>query len=478
MLKFLREKMKLVIIIISVVFIGTIFYGLGASTLSGKAGDDQAKALEIGKVNGKKIDPFQYEQIIQRIVSRYPFMVDPKQMIYIQYMALQQSVEFNILLNAAKGKVRVSGTEVDQAVKDILRASQIPSEKQLKEILKSRGISYDQFKNTIKNDILVQKLIQKIRFEVKVEPKDLKEIRASHILIRPLPSTASNEAKRKQEEAQNDKAAFEKANEVMARIKKGEDFGKLARTYSNDPGSKTKAGDLGFFSTGMMVKPFEDAAFELKVGEVSGVVKSDFGYHIIKATDFKLKETKDKSKSLEQAVLAEKQENAFRRWFIEEQKKAKVEITNPFLKAYDYRAQGQFKEAFDEYAKAARIFPQNYMIPLAQGDMYEMFEDYNQALSYYIKSKDLSPSNPYSYITIAETYIKLQQKAPAKRSEYQKLAIDNLNQGSLMAGDNKFVRGKLKELYIKLGASALAQKEAVAIKKIEAKEKAAQPIKP
>jgi hypothetical protein len=47
-----------------------------------------------------------------------------------------------------------------------------------------------------------------------------------------------------------------------------------------------------------------------------------------------------------------------------------------------------------------------------------------------------------------------------------------------MAGDNKFVRGKLKELYIKLGASALAQKEAVAIKKIEAKEKAAQPIKP
>lgn len=478
MLRFLREKMKLVIIIISVVFIGTIFYGLGASTLSGKMGDNQSKALEIGKVNGQKIDPFQYEQIIQRIVSRYPFMVDPKQMIYVQYLALQQSIEFNILLDAAKGKVRVSGTEVDQAVKDILRASQIPSEKQLKDVLKSRGIDFDQFRNTIKNDILVQKLIQKIRFEVKVEPNDLKEIRAAHILIRPVAITTTNEARLKQEEAQNDKAAFEKANQVMARIKKGEDFGQLARTYSDDPGSKVKGGDLGFFSTGMMVKPFEDAAFNLKVGEVSAIVKTDFGYHIIKATDFKLKETKDKSKSLEQAVLAEKQEMAFRRWFIEEQKKAKVEITNPFLKAYDYRAQGKFKEALDEYAKAARIFPQNYMVPLAQGDMYEMFEDYNQALSYYMKSKDLSPSNPYPYITLAETYIKLQQKEPAKRSEYQKQAIDNLKQGSLMAGDNKFVREKLKELFTKLNAYDLAQKEALAIKKIEAKEKSAQSTKP
>lgn len=69
---------------------------------------------------------------------------------------------------------------------------------------------------------------------------------------------------------------------VLERIKAGEKFGKIAKELSTDIGSGKKEGNLGYFTKGMMVKPFEEAAFKLQIGEVSGPVKSEFGYHIIK----------------------------------------------------------------------------------------------------------------------------------------------------------------------------------------------------
>ena len=69
---------------------------------------------------------------------------------------------------------------------------------------------------------------------------------------------------------------------IMEKLKNGEKFGKLAKELSIDSGSAKKDGNLGYFTKGMMVKPFEDAAFKLQVGEMSEPVKSEFGYHIIK----------------------------------------------------------------------------------------------------------------------------------------------------------------------------------------------------
>ncbi|MCL4400566.1 MAG: peptidylprolyl isomerase [Candidatus Parvarchaeota archaeon] len=71
------------------------------------------------------------------------------------------------------------------------------------------------------------------------------------------------------------------AKEILDKLNKGESFSKLAEQYSID-GSRRRGGDLGFFGRGMMVKEFEKAAFELNKGQVSSIVKTQFGYHIIK----------------------------------------------------------------------------------------------------------------------------------------------------------------------------------------------------
>src|SRR4051812_47312316 len=104
------------------------------------------------------------------------------------------------------------------------------------------------------------------------------ERQASHILIT-VDSKATPEQKQ---------AARVKAEQLLKQVKQNPaSFADVARKNSQDPGSAEKGGDLGFFPRGAMVKPFDDAAFQMKVGDISGLVESQFGYHIIKVTSEK-----------------------------------------------------------------------------------------------------------------------------------------------------------------------------------------------
>jgi len=119
--------------------------------------------------------------------------------------------------------------------------------------------------------------------EHKDEFKQEHQVQARHILFK---------TPEKMTEKENE-AIVAKANDVLAKVKAGEDFAELAKKYSECP-SASKGGDLGFFGKGAMVKPFEDAALKLKKGEVCpDLVKTQFGYHIIKVED--VKEEKEKS---------------------------------------------------------------------------------------------------------------------------------------------------------------------------------------
>ncbi len=103
-----------------------------------------------------------------------------------------------------------------------------------------------------------------------------KKVKARHILFKLDESAQEEKAKEVKEKAQS----------VLKEAREGKDFAELAKKYSDGP-TKTKGGDLGYFSSGQMVKPFEDAAFKMKAGEISDLVRTNFGFHIIKVEDVK-----------------------------------------------------------------------------------------------------------------------------------------------------------------------------------------------
>ena len=118
--------------------------------------------------------------------------------------------------------------------------------------------------------------------------QDKEERQASHILFSVKPGSGDAEKAK----------AREKAQAVLDQLRKSaSNFAELAKKNSDDPGSASRGGDLGYFSRGMMVKAFEEAAFQLKLNETSGLVESEFGFHIIKLTGIK----PAKGRTLEQA---------------------------------------------------------------------------------------------------------------------------------------------------------------------------------
>lgn len=130
---------------------------------------------------------------------------------------------------------------------------------------------------------LVQTYAKELSETVKVEDAEVNEYIAKHPELDP-------------------QKARGKAEEILKQVRAGGDFAKLAEENSGDPGSKMKGGDLGWVPRGQTVKPFEDAAFALKPGEVSDVVETPFGYHIIKTEELRAAKSADGKPSEEARV--------------------------------------------------------------------------------------------------------------------------------------------------------------------------------
>jgi len=206
------------------------------------------------------------------------------------------------LLLKRAADVKVTDEDVDKSIAQF--KAQIPEDK-FNEELKKSGLTLEKVKENVRTSLKNEKWIEsQIADKVAVTDADAQafydknadkfkqpeSVRASHILFA-IPQDAKPEVA-------TEKEKLAKATEE--RIKKGEDFAKLATELSDDPGSKANGGDLSFFARGEMVPEFSDTAFKLKVGDVSDPVKSQFGYHIIKVTGKKeartvpFDETKDK----------------------------------------------------------------------------------------------------------------------------------------------------------------------------------------
>ena len=211
-------------------------------------------------------------------------------------------ISSRILLKLAKADgYDLDMKNADEEFKNI--TAQVPPES-VEETLAKQGMTVKMFKENIAKSLAIKKWIdekeseditvtdaeaEKFYRENQDRFKRPESVTASHILITPddideEKAKEMSDEDRKKLEAELKAAARKKAEEVLAKLKQGGDFAKLAAEYSSCP-SKDHGGDLGTFEKGKMADEFEKAAFALEPGNISDVVETEYGFHIIKVTD-------------------------------------------------------------------------------------------------------------------------------------------------------------------------------------------------
>ncbi len=227
----------------------------------------------------------------------------------------------------AKQEITVSNDEIDAKEQEII--AQLGGEEGFKNRLKQAGVSEKKLKSDIKEEIKIDKLVEKAE-KVEVTDKEVEKfykenaskfthpemVRASHILIEANPETIRQDiiskdkkgllsAEQIEEKVQENIDKLKaKAEEIREKaVNAPDNFEKLARENSQDPGSKDKGGDLGFFPKGQMVPEFEAVAFKIAPNQISEVVKTPYGYHIIVVTDRK-KAGKDSLDEVKEEIRA------------------------------------------------------------------------------------------------------------------------------------------------------------------------------
>ncbi len=247
-------------------------------------------AENLASVNGVIISREDFEAEMRPLLQRLAMSgqsPDADQMAKLRENVLDNLIHRELLLQEAKKSgYEITDETVEQEMADL--KGRFQDEKTFEQMMTQMGIGQDQLRDQIRQRLLIERLIdEKTGGEAAVTDAEVREfyeanpqffqqpeqIRASHILIKAEPDA----------EADVKAKARERMADIQTKVKAGGDFAELAREYSEGP-SAPQGGDLGYFGRGQMVKPFEDAVFALKSGEVSDIVETPFGYHLIKET--------------------------------------------------------------------------------------------------------------------------------------------------------------------------------------------------
>ncbi len=260
----------------------------------------------IVKVNDEKLTTAEVDAMLDGQMASISKQVPPEQMEQVKAQLEQMKGKWRQQLSdyfiqktvlaqeADKKKIIVTDDEVNAQLKEY--EQQIPPGTKLEDVLKQQGVSIDKLKSDIKNILKAKKLMDsqitagptpadeeiKNYFDVnKAKFDEPEKVHARHILVKT--NATDNETVKKPKKA--------KIDDIRKKLLAGGDFAKLAQESSDCP-SKAKGGDLGTFSKGQMVKPFEDAAFGQKVDAIGPVVETQFGYHIIQTLEHMQAKTK------------------------------------------------------------------------------------------------------------------------------------------------------------------------------------------
>lgn len=256
--------------------------------------DPKNPRFVVAKGKGVEVTRGELDEAINQILSQRGMnisMLPPERLPEIERNIIDQLAIEKLLLNASKS---VDLKDVDKKTEEKFKeiTSSVPSPEVLKQQLEKRGLTLEKLKAEIRKQIILQSTVEskvpepKAPTEAEIEkfytdnPARFNRdamVRASHVLImfKADAPAAEKAAKKKTAEA------------ARARVAKGEAFAKVATEVSEDKGSAANGGDLDYFRKGMMVPEFEKVAFNAKVGEVSQVFETPFGYHFLVVTDTK-----------------------------------------------------------------------------------------------------------------------------------------------------------------------------------------------
>ena len=266
-------------------------------SLSAVASEKQASESKVAVVNGSVITQKDLNRelsvVQQKFLSQGKFLSD-SQLLEMKKNVLENLINMELLYQETQSQ----GTKVsDEAINKQLGTvkARFPNEDEFKAALSKMNLSEVDLRSQIKRGLSVQqfideKFVQKVTVSNKetrvyydANPNSFKrpeQVRARHILIK-VDSKADESQKA---------AARKKLENIQQKAGNGEDFAALAKEFSEGP-SGSKGGDLGYFRRGQMVKPFEEAAFSLNPDEMSDIVETSFGYHLIKLVDKKPEST-------------------------------------------------------------------------------------------------------------------------------------------------------------------------------------------
>jgi peptidyl-prolyl cis-trans isomerase C len=256
----------------------------------------------VASVNGTNIMDSQvqqridvrYKPILAKLAEQSPQLAAQQEAMLRRNITNDLVTEVLLDEEVKQAGIQVSPEELTAEMTKQLAAQQPPmTVEQYQKVVEAQGGDFPAMKGFLLQNMKYHKLLEsKFAGTLTVTEADAKkfyeenpaqfqtaeQVRASHILISTQatdPNADPNQVKLQ---------AKQKAEALLQKVKSGEDFAALAKENSSCP-SKEQGGDLGTFPRGQMVKPFEDAAFSLKVGEISNLVETQFGYHIIKVTE-------------------------------------------------------------------------------------------------------------------------------------------------------------------------------------------------
>jgi peptidyl-prolyl cis-trans isomerase C len=268
--------------------LAALLLGLGATpACAGTTASEEVAA----KVNGVPITTQELTRSFQAHVQvPYAAVQDDPRAQAVLRQILDNLIDRELLLQEAKTlKMTVPPQQVDEEMQQLI--GKFPSKEALDEALKAQNVTLDALKKDMEGQFLRRQLVKQEVFDkVSVDPNEYQpfyeknkdryteeeQVRARHILIKVAQGASRDDENRLKK----------RANEALKRAKKGEDFAKLAKEFSEDS-SKDEGGDLGFFARGQLVPEFEQVAFAMQPGQVSDLVRTSFGYHIIKVEDHK-----------------------------------------------------------------------------------------------------------------------------------------------------------------------------------------------